>query len=232
MGRPLAPAVLAALLACAAPAPRVDVTPTGRAIPLAPRAKECPIEFFRTRPPDRAYDEIAVLEVEGRTGDSPAQAQEALRREACVLGADAVVVTREDAEGRTTGVAVSYPEERDKHRAAAVARDSPISGAAALRFEEDRRVLEAQADAAGAAGPPLGFVGGRFTRATRVRIAPERRAEETGDEIPAGTPVWIAARPAAGWRQVWRPALQTCWVEEDDVERIVRPGSGGEPGAR
>lgn len=210
-------ALLAALAACASP-PRVAVAPTGRTVPLAPRAAECPIEFYRAPPADRAFDEIAVLAFEGWAGDSPAIAQEELRREACALGADAVVVTRDYAEGRMTVVAVSYPEERDKHRAAAAVRDAPV----ARRFEEDRRVLEAQAAAAGDAGPPIGFVGGRFTAKARVRPTPERRAPEMGDEIPAGTPVWMAPRPSAAWREIWRPGLRTSWVEDADVARITR----------
>jgi hypothetical protein len=226
MRHALVPSLLAALAACASP-PRVVVAPTGRVIPLAPRASECPIAFFRAPPADRAFDEVAVLTYEGRPDDSAAAAEEGLRREACALGADAVVVAREYAEGRMAGVAVSYPEEREKHRAAAAVRDSPVDGAAAQRVEEDRQRLEAQAAAAGDAGPPIGFVGGRIAARTRVRTTPERRALEMGEELPVGTPVWIAPRPYSAWREIWRPGLRTCWVEDADVARISRSGGSG-----
>lgn len=71
----------------------VSVTPSGGA--SAPgRPADCSIEFFRSKPPDRPYDELAGLHATGKLV-WPSRMQEAMRAKACKVGADAVIVTRD-----------------------------------------------------------------------------------------------------------------------------------------
>ena len=76
--------------------PRVIVIPSGPGVVAAPKPPGCKVEFFRTKV-DRPYDEIAALHAWGgdtfKTG--PDDFQDALRAEACEVGADAVIVTQD-----------------------------------------------------------------------------------------------------------------------------------------
>ena len=101
------------LLALATACSHVGVTPAGNGVTAAARSPGCNVEFFRTKPPERPYDELATLHWEG-TWKSAEAAQEDLRAQACALGADAVVVTRDyipytqNATGVMTVAAIKY----------------------------------------------------------------------------------------------------------------------------
>ncbi|OGP66491.1 MAG: hypothetical protein A2W27_04550 [Deltaproteobacteria bacterium RBG_16_44_11] len=87
----------------------VSVMPSGSPVKATPRPNDCPIEFFRIAKPDRPFFEIATISAEGPRSTPPAAEQEKIRRKACELGADAVIVTRESApQHGMIGVAIKY----------------------------------------------------------------------------------------------------------------------------
>ncbi len=81
-------AALLALAGCGA----VKVTPLGPDAGIAPKPRDCALEFL-DKAPERPYGEMAELEshVTNVPRDGPL---EVLREPACRLGADAVIVTR------------------------------------------------------------------------------------------------------------------------------------------
>lgn len=92
--------------------PQVHYSPAMPGLLAKPKAQSCRIEFLRSKLPERPYDELGGLFVEGST--EPEELQAALSRKACELGADAVLITRDytPAFGRVpatmTGTAVRY----------------------------------------------------------------------------------------------------------------------------
>lgn len=114
--------LLAALAGCGA----VKVTPSEGAAAFSPRPKGCPLEFLR-KPPQRPYQELGELQAHV-TAPPPGGAQEVLRDDACALGADAVILTRnfvtnEFGHVLVAGVAIKYveppplpPREREEER--------------------------------------------------------------------------------------------------------------------
>ena len=123
--RPLA--LAAALAGCAGG--HVTVLPTGTSPVLYPsRGPDCRVEFYRVKPPDRPCDEIAALNLQGPLQQTVVQAQEAMRKEACGIGADVVVITRDFAvlsNGVTMiGSALRYRDLTSTQRTAA---DRPIT---------------------------------------------------------------------------------------------------------
>jgi hypothetical protein len=147
----------------------ITVTPSGQGIELAARKPDCVVEFHRVRPPERPFDELATLHLQGGGLDAW-EAQEALRRRACTLGADAVVVMRDYMNaGRyvvMTGSAVSYPD----------VRASP----AATRARDARGITELM--------PPPGFsiAVARHTIPLRTTPAPDADAPR---EVEEGTAI-------------------------------------------
>jgi len=113
--------------------PQVHYSPAVAGILPKPKAQSCRIEFFRSKAPDRPYDELGGLYVEGST--EPEDLQTAMSRRACELGADAVLITRDytPAVGRMpgtmTGTAVRYHVEGP---AAATASSDPCQVAFAV----------------------------------------------------------------------------------------------------
>lgn len=101
-------------LVVAAGCTHVAVTDAGAGIRGEPRPDDCGIAFFRTKLPERSYDELAALHWQGSNLSSAVAAQEGLRVSACRLGADAVIVTRDyvrgtqTASGIMTGTAIKY----------------------------------------------------------------------------------------------------------------------------
>ena len=99
------------LLITSACATVVSVTPSGSAS-ATPRTANCQIEFFRSKVPDRPYDELAGLHASG--GLNAGEVQEEMRSKACQVGADAVIITRDFVGGTQsalaimTGTAVKY----------------------------------------------------------------------------------------------------------------------------
>jgi hypothetical protein len=189
MRRSISLAGLLALTACAGA--RLAVTDAGAALVLAPRPADCRVEFYRTKPPERPYDEVSTLHFSGR--GSAAAAQEALRAKACELGADAVIVTRDYIEipgqAAMTGTAVSYPDLREGHRVEH-----------ALRQAADRAAFEKALEAAPRpAGLPTGYVGARTKRQVTVRREPHAGAL-AAEELAAGQVVWVSPEPTHGYR--------------------------------
>ena len=83
-----AAAILALLAACSP----VRVKPSG-VEGVAERSPDCPLEFLN-KAPGRPYDELGELESHV-TAPPPGGAREALRPDACRLGADAIIVTKD-----------------------------------------------------------------------------------------------------------------------------------------
>jgi hypothetical protein len=107
MRRTLMPAIAVATLAagCFTPAgPVLRVTPS-RAMAAASPSKpaNCSLDFYRTKAPDRPYDEVATVHYLAVNGAEPTAVQVAIQAKVCELGADAVVVTRERYLGFTQG---------------------------------------------------------------------------------------------------------------------------------
>lgn len=106
-----APASAFTFLLLASACASVSATPSGSAS-APPRDAGCHIEFFRSKVPDRPYDELGGLH--GSGGFSADDLQEQMRAKACELGADAVIVTRDYIPGSQTvqsimtGTAVKY----------------------------------------------------------------------------------------------------------------------------
>jgi hypothetical protein len=176
MRRPhaLAAASLALLSGCASA--NITVTPSGKVLDLAARKPDCVVEFHRARPPERPFDEIATLHLEGARVDAW-EAQERMRARACALGADAVVVLRDYVRAgervAMTGTAVSYPEVR--------------ADAGALLARDERGIGDLM--------PPPGFSLAVVKRETPLRSATGADAVTRG-VIAAGTGIW-AEKPRA-----------------------------------
>lgn len=98
MPRPSIVGFAVALVAsgCTIIRPALHVTPsraTAESLPGKPPG--CPLDFYRTKAPDRPYDEISALHYVAVNGATPVEAQSAIQAKACELGADGVVITRE-----------------------------------------------------------------------------------------------------------------------------------------
>ena len=182
-GRSILPAL--ALFGCAHS--NLLVTPSGSDLHPEARPASCHIEFFRTKPPDRPYDELAAFHFTGNGFTTPSDAQERFRAEACRLGAHAVVVTRDFLLSTMTGTAIVYR--------GAVAKDA------------------GQADPP--AGPPPGpeaepwmkkACGGESDAvAARLRVATALRDGPAGSFITfvdADATVCAAARASGAFRKV------------------------------
>ena len=81
---------------------------------VAARPSDCALEFLEKRP-GRPYDELGELETHV-TAPPPGGAREALHADACRLGADAVIVTRdfvtnEFGHAMVAGTAIKYRSE-------------------------------------------------------------------------------------------------------------------------
>jgi hypothetical protein len=178
----------------------ITVTPSGRSLDVAARKVDCVVEFHRSRVPDRAFDEVATLHLEGK-GIDAWEAQERMRRRACELGADAVVVTRDYVKviGLSfggpqenvvmTGTAVSYPEVR-ADPAARLARDA--RGLADLM-------------------PPQGFSVATARTTTPLRSGPDSGSTTHGD-VASGTAIW-AVQASGGWCRARHADGRQGWVD-------------------
>ena len=177
--------------------PRVTVNDAGTGLRLKPRPADCHVEFFRTRPPEQPYDEIAALYLDAGASDVAA-AQELLRAEACVLGADAVVVTREYSPlvGMAAS-AVSYRELRER------------------RAKEAALVRERLA----AMGAPEGFVPARARASGAMRSGPDRVASVTG-RVKEGEALWANPDVVRGFRRVRHADGRAGYVESGLVEIV------------
>jgi hypothetical protein len=93
MGPRVLPAVFLALGVASAPlgCGTVSVKPPRTAAKAESRPRDCTVEFLRATP-ERAYDELGEIYSYFSRVVEP---QDVLREEACGLGADAVVVTRD-----------------------------------------------------------------------------------------------------------------------------------------
>lgn len=85
--RPAATAVLALLAGCVT----VSYVPTTS--PFPPKPRDCEIQVFSAAPPQRAYQEIGILEGEGSFWNADLEdILPKLREEACLAGGDAIVL--------------------------------------------------------------------------------------------------------------------------------------------
>jgi hypothetical protein len=235
MQRSIGVAGLIALAACVGVSREISVTDAGTGLSLAPRPPDCRLEFYRTKPPERAYDEIATVHAHG---PSATDAQDAVRAKACELGADAVIVTRDLVTGdlvpvgtgvvnRTvaylTGTAVSYPELRDVHRAEH----------ALLQKNKRDEFENALSAVTRPPNLPPGFVAARARVAAALRLTP--RGIETS-QVGAGQFIWVEPE-ARGWRRAVASDGSTGYVDEDALELVpevpAAPASSpGDPSAR
>ncbi len=87
--RATSPVVLLAIAGCAGVVTDVLPAPSGATAP--PRAADCHVDFFWTRP-DRPYVELAAISAGAMLTADYASFVEAFRRRACELGGDAVIV--------------------------------------------------------------------------------------------------------------------------------------------
>jgi hypothetical protein len=102
-------------LGLVAAGPEVRVTPSRAAAATAqPKPANCPLDFYRTKAPDRPYDEIAAVHYIAVNGAEPGAAQVAIQAKVCELGGDGVIITRERYLGykqggtEVTATAVQY----------------------------------------------------------------------------------------------------------------------------
>jgi hypothetical protein len=100
----LALVAAAAGAGCTIIGPTLQVTPS-RASGAAAKEKpsDCALDFFRTKPPDRPYDEVATVHYLAVNGAEPTAVQTAIQAKVCSLGGDAVIVTRERYLGYSQG---------------------------------------------------------------------------------------------------------------------------------
>lgn len=217
MRSPLLLAAAASLAACAS---RTTVVPSGSGLSLAPRPAGCGIEFYRAKPPDRPFDEIATLLFESRDQIVTLKdAQEAMRAQACAAGADAIVVTRDFLLGSMIGVAVGYRDTREQHRADAALRQIARTAWEGELAEARRRV-----------GAPAGYLPAKVVAAALLRSSPRRQAP-VADDVAAGLDVWSEAAASGGWRRIWISRDRSGFVEADAV-RLVDPPAPAAPAAR
>jgi len=85
-------AAVAAVVAVAVGCGSVKVVPLGSGLEITPRPPDCAIEFLE-KAPDREYESLASLEAHV-TSPGPLGPLEVLRKPACQVGADAVIVAR------------------------------------------------------------------------------------------------------------------------------------------
>ncbi len=118
--------LVSSLLVLAAAEPSVRFAPAGSAQVGPAKPQDCSLEFFRTKSPERAYDEIGAVQVSSKPGAGTLDGfQELIRKKGCELGGDAVIVTRDfsAAEGAMIGTVVRYRSSAPA--AAAPAADAP-----------------------------------------------------------------------------------------------------------
>ncbi len=183
----------AAALAAGCTYSLVQVTPSGPGIRAERRPSDCHLDFYRTRAPERPYQEIAALHIGGGMLDA-ADAQDAMRAKACALGAHAVVVTADYHHGAMTGTAVVY---RDFRASDAGRPDAP-----------------AAAPRPASPCPP----GGKLVEARLRREADLRDAPGGGTALQLlaeGTVVCATDWSQHGFRQVRLEANRSGWVPED-----------------
>jgi hypothetical protein len=203
-------ALCSAVLLAACATADITVTPAGRNLGLAARKVDCVVEFHRTRAPDRPFDEVATLHLEGKHVDAW-EAQERMRRRACELGADAVVVTRDyvAVPGPTTvtagplGPMVSRGADRVLMTGAAVSYPD-VRADPAARLARDARGL---ADLM----PPRGFSVATARTTTPLRGGPDVGSTTDGD-IAGGTAIW-AVQANGGWCRARHADGRQGWVD-------------------
>ncbi|HYQ81935.1 MAG TPA: DUF1471 domain-containing protein [Anaeromyxobacteraceae bacterium] len=196
MRRPAIGTALWTALAAGCTYSLVQVTPSGPGVQAERRPSDCHVDFYRTKAPEQPYDEIAALHVGGGMLGA-ADVQEAIRAEACRLGAHAVVVTSDYRHGAMSGTAVVY---RGFRASDAGQPDPPTS----------------------AARPPGPCPpGGKLLEARLRRAADLRDAAGGGtalQTLPEGTVVCATDWSERGQRQVRLEANRIGWVPEDALD--------------
>lgn len=221
MRRTLLAAALLAVACTSRTWPNVTTTPSGPELALAPRPADCKVEFYRTRPPDRPYDEVAALHFEGSLADTPATAHEAVRRQACALGADAVFVTHELVPSSLAmeATALSYRDAREQHRAEAAQRQAAADAQAAERRRAADAALAKRKEACGR-NERASAAGYLPATAKEIAIVHARADRLSGvvQTVARGACVWVAPGGSGGWRRVWLGADARGWMEEGSLD--------------
>ncbi len=168
---------------------------------------------------------VAVVNTASAGG---AEAQEAFRKQACALGADAVVVTQELLFGTMSGTAIGYRDVREQHRADWERRTAEQRKMETAAREQYQKELAAKGVAAPGTkgGPPEGYVLARVKEPITARTTPDRRAP-AARELAKGELVWIGPKPSAGWRRIWAPGEGAAWIEEDALDLTAAPKAPG-----
>jgi hypothetical protein len=192
-----------ALLAFGCASSKLIVTPSGSDLHPEARPANCHIEFFRTKPPERPYDELAAFHFTGNQFTTPADAQERLRAEACRLGAHAVVVNRDYLLAMMTGTAIVYR--------GAVAKDAgqpdppPASGPEPEPWMKSACARESD------------LVPARLRVAATLRDGPEAAASFV-TFVDLDATVCASARPTGAFRKVILSDGRTGYVADSALE--------------
>lgn len=89
--RPTYTGTVAALVLALSGCVSVSYVPTSAALP--PKPKDCEIQVFSAGPPQRAYEEVGILEGKGSFWNADLEdVLPRLREEACLAGGDAIVL--------------------------------------------------------------------------------------------------------------------------------------------
>jgi hypothetical protein len=201
--RAFGPAIALALFGCAST--NLTVVPSGSDLRPEARPANCHIEFFRTKPPDRPYDEIAAFHLTGNQFITPAAAQERLRLEACRLGAHALVVTRDYFLSTMTATAIVYR--------GAVAKDAgqPDPPPAPPPAPEPEPWMKKTCSR------DVDSVAARVRVATSLRDGPDAAAPFL-TFVDADATVCAAARPSGSFRKVVLSDGRTGYVTDSVLE--------------
>jgi hypothetical protein len=199
--RPRALAVALATFGCASS--NLIVTPSGSGLHPEARPTNCHVEFFRTKPPERPYDELAAFHFTGNQFITPTDAQERLRIEACRIGAHAVVVNRDYLLSMMTGTAIVY---RGAIAKDAGQRDPPVTSGPQPESWMKR-----------ACSRELDALAARLRVAATLRDGPEAAASFL-TYIDADATVCASARPTGAFRKVILSDGRTGYVADSALE--------------
>jgi len=93
--------------------------PTGRTFPAKP--ENCTIEVFSSKVPDRAYEEIGIIEGEGMLGkESLLDVLPEMKKEACLAGGDALIITSSERTVSVSGDGDFVSSDEELHAVATV----------------------------------------------------------------------------------------------------------------
>ena len=93
--------------------------PTREIFPARP--ENCAIEVFSSKVPDRAYEEIGIIEGEGMLGkESLLDVLPEMKKEACLAGGDALILTSSERTVNVSGSGDFLSSDEELHAVATV----------------------------------------------------------------------------------------------------------------